>query len=147
MLASFSLIKGRAAQSDYISYTARVFEEAGWIGRQAVLMTGINSVIYVLSTIPTCVFSCDDFKAFLSDFLFQMVPCRLLGSSSYPAFRRSCGKFLTKSVINLPLIDKFKMAGALMATGWWMYLDIPQTPNAVVFCVIIFNAAFGYRYL
>ena len=56
-------------------------------------------------------------------------------------------KFLTKSAIELLLIDKFQMAGALMATGWWMYLDIPQTPNAVVFCVIIFNAAFGYRYL
>ena len=39
------------------------------------------------------------------------------------------------------------MAAALMATGWWMYLDVPQTPNAVVICVIIFNAAFGYRYL
>ena len=50
-------IKERTAQSDYISYTARVFEEAGWIGRQAILMTGINSVIYVLSTVPTCVFS------------------------------------------------------------------------------------------
>ena len=31
--------------------------EAGWIGRQAILMTGINSVIYVLSTLPTCVTS------------------------------------------------------------------------------------------
>jgi len=27
-----------------------------------------------------------------------------------------------------------------------MYIDVPQTPNAVVVCVIIFNAAFGYRY-
>lgn len=31
------------------------FAEAGWIGRQAILMTGINSVIYVLSTLPPCV--------------------------------------------------------------------------------------------
>lgn len=37
------------------------------------------------------------------------------------------------------------MAAALVATGWWMYIDVPQTPNAVVLCVIIFNAAFGYR--
>jgi hypothetical protein len=29
--------------------------EAGWIGRQALLMTGINSMIYVLSTVPTSV--------------------------------------------------------------------------------------------
>lgn len=31
---------------------ARVFEEAGWLGRDAILMTGINSIIYVLSTLP-----------------------------------------------------------------------------------------------
>ena len=27
------------------------FEEAGWVGRQ-VFMTGINGIIYVISTIP-----------------------------------------------------------------------------------------------
>jgi hypothetical protein len=26
--------------------------EAGWIGRDAILMTGINSLIYILSTLP-----------------------------------------------------------------------------------------------
>lgn len=31
------------------------FTEAGWLGRDAVLMTGINAIIYILSTIPTCV--------------------------------------------------------------------------------------------
>lgn len=30
--------------------------EAGWIGRDALLMTGINAIIYVASTIPTLVF-------------------------------------------------------------------------------------------
>ncbi|GAA6055730.1 hypothetical protein JCM3770_001040, partial [Rhodotorula araucariae] len=34
-------------------YAPLVFESAGWIGRDAVLMTGINAIIYVLSTIPT----------------------------------------------------------------------------------------------
>ena len=38
------------------------------------------------------------------------------------------------------------MGIALGLTGWWMYIDIPETPQAVVACVIIFNAAFGYRY-
>lgn len=37
------------------------------------------------------------------------------------------------------------MSAALVATGWWMAIDVPNTPNAVVICVIIFNAAFGYR--
>jgi hypothetical protein len=27
-------------------------QEAGWLGRQAILMTGINSIVYVLSTLP-----------------------------------------------------------------------------------------------
>ena len=38
------------------------------------------------------------------------------------------------------------MCIALCATGYWMYLDVPATPNAVVVCVIIFNAAFGYSW-
>lgn len=32
-------------------YAPLVFEQAGWIGREALLMTGINSIIYVISTI------------------------------------------------------------------------------------------------
>ena len=39
-----------------------------------------------------------------------------------------------------------QMAVALIMTGWWMYIDVPQTAKAVVVCVIVFNAAFGYRY-
>lgn len=34
-------------------YAPLVFEEAGWYGRQAILMTGINAITYLLSTIPT----------------------------------------------------------------------------------------------
>lgn len=37
------------------------------------------------------------------------------------------------------------MSLALCATGYFIYLDLPETPNAVVACVIIFNAAFGFR--
>jgi hypothetical protein len=43
-----------------IPSTARVFEEAGWLGRDAVLMTGINAIIYVLSTLPPYVLVCLD---------------------------------------------------------------------------------------
>lgn len=45
--------------------------------------------------------------------------------------------------VNADLIEK--MSAALVATGWWMAIDVSYTPNAVVICVIIFNAAFGYR--
>ncbi|PPQ62985.1 hypothetical protein CVT24_006091 [Panaeolus cyanescens] len=89
-----------------ISYYA----QAGWIGRQAILMTGINSVIYILSTIPTW---------YLVD------------------------RWGRRAIL---LSGAVMMAAALMATGWWMYVDVPQTPNAVVLCVIIFNAAFGYSW-
>lgn len=33
-------------------YAPLVFEEAGWMGRQAILMTGINAITYLLSTVP-----------------------------------------------------------------------------------------------
>ncbi len=45
------------------------------------------------------------------------------------------------------LISGDQMAIALGATGWFMYIDIPETPRAVVACVIIYNAFFGYRYV
>jgi hypothetical protein len=31
--------------------------EAGWLGRDAILMAGINAIIYMLSTLPTWVFT------------------------------------------------------------------------------------------
>jgi hypothetical protein len=33
-------------------YAPLVFESAGWVGRDAILMTGINGITYFLSTIP-----------------------------------------------------------------------------------------------
>jgi len=33
-------------------YAPMVFEQAGWRGRDAILMTGINSIIYIASTLP-----------------------------------------------------------------------------------------------
>ncbi|KAK7059064.1 hypothetical protein VNI00_001688 [Paramarasmius palmivorus] len=91
-------------------YAPRVFEEAGWIGRDAILMTGINAIIYILSTLP---------------------PWYLVDRWG----RRPI--LLSGAVI---------MAIALGATGWWMYIDVPRTPKAVVICVIIYNAAFGYSW-
>ncbi|KAE9408206.1 general substrate transporter [Gymnopus androsaceus JB14] len=89
-----------------ISYYA----QAGWIGRDAILMTGINSLIYILSTLP---------------------PWYLVDRWG----RRPI--LLSGAVV---------MAISLTATGWWMYIDVPRTPNAVVICVIIYNAAFGYSW-
>ncbi|KAF8626000.1 hypothetical protein AX17_006723 [Amanita inopinata Kibby_2008] len=91
-------------------YAPRVFEEAGWKGRQAILMTGINAIIYILSTIPPW---------YLVD-RWGRRPILLSGA--------------------------LVMGLALCATGWWLYLDVSFTPDAVVICVIIFNAAFGYSW-
>lgn len=91
-------------------YAPRVFEEAGWVGRDAILMTGINAVIYVLSTIPPW-------------YLVDRWGRRII--------------LLSGAVV---------MGVALAMTGYWMYIDVPQTANAVVVCVIIFNAAFGYSW-
>ncbi|KAJ6485258.1 general substrate transporter [Mycena vulgaris] len=91
-------------------YAPKVFEEAGWRGRQALLMTGINAIIYTLSTLPPW---------YLVD-RWGRRPILLSGAAV--------------------------MGLSLCATGWFMYLDTEQTPNAVVVCVIIFNAAFGYSW-
>ncbi|KAF8694989.1 hypothetical protein AX14_001926, partial [Amanita brunnescens Koide BX004] len=91
-------------------YAPRVFEEAGWKGRQAILMTGINAIIYIISTIPPW---------YLVD-RWGRRPILLSGGTV--------------------------MAIALCATGYWMYLNVSFTPDAVVICVIIFNAAFGYSW-
>lgn len=81
--------------------------EAGWIGRDAILMTGINALFYVASSIPPW--------------------------------------WLTDAVGRRPILltGAIAMALALVATGWWIYIDQAITPNAVVVCVIIYNAAFG----
>lgn len=52
-VACFSQMFAQLNGINMISYYApMIFELAGWVGRQAILMTGINSIIYVLSTIP-----------------------------------------------------------------------------------------------
>lgn len=91
-------------------YAPSVFEEAGWLGRDAVLMTGINGIIYTLSTLPPW-------------YLVDRWGRRVI--------------LLSGAVI---------MGISLGFTGWWMYIDVPATPNAVVICVIVFNAAFGYSW-
>ncbi|KAN0100527.1 General substrate transporter [Tylopilus felleus] len=91
-------------------YAPSVFEEAGWLGRDAVLMTGINAIVYILSTIPPW-------------YLVDRWGRRVI--------------LLSGAVI---------MGIALGLTGWWMYIDVPATPQAVVVCVIVFNAAFGYSW-
>ncbi|KAI0053369.1 general substrate transporter [Auriscalpium vulgare] len=94
-----------------ISYYARKsFLAAGWLGRSAILMAGINSIIYLLSTIPTW---------YLVD------------------------RWGRRSIL---LSGAVVMGIALAATGWFMYIDIPQTPQAVVVCVIVYNAFFGYSW-
>ncbi|KAH8820468.1 MFS sugar transporter-like protein [Xylogone sp. PMI_703] len=46
---AFAQLNGINVISYYAPY---VFESAGWVGRQAILMTGINGITYFLSTIP-----------------------------------------------------------------------------------------------
>lgn len=55
-------------------HSAYTLTEAGWIGRQAILMTGINSIIYVLSTLPPYV--ANSASALNTDVYKFCVPCR-----------------------------------------------------------------------
>lgn len=52
-VACFSQMFAQMNGINMVSYYApMIFESAGWVGRQAILMTGINSIIYIFSTIP-----------------------------------------------------------------------------------------------
>ncbi|KAK9472097.1 general substrate transporter [Dipodascopsis tothii] len=54
LIAMSSLAFAQLNGINVISYYAPlVFEEAGWHGRDALLMTGLNSLSYIASTIPT----------------------------------------------------------------------------------------------
>ncbi|WFD36328.1 hypothetical protein MCUN1_003207 [Malassezia cuniculi] len=91
-------------------YAPLVFESAGWRGRDALLMTGLNAIIYVLSTIPTW---------FLVD-SWGRRPILLSGAILCAITLGLCGMFLR--------------------------MDRSYTPQAVVVCVVAFNAAFGYSW-
>ncbi|KAI3406010.2 HGT3 [Candida oxycetoniae] len=52
-VACFGLMFSQLNGINLISYYApMIFESAGWVGRKAIFMTGVNSIVYVLSTIP-----------------------------------------------------------------------------------------------
>lgn len=52
-VACFSQMFAQMNGINIISYYApMIFESAGWVGRSAILMTGINSIVYIFSTIP-----------------------------------------------------------------------------------------------
>ncbi|WFC98250.1 hypothetical protein MYAM1_000975 [Malassezia yamatoensis] len=91
-------------------YAPLVFESAGWVGRNALLMTGINAIIYVLSTIPSW--------------------------------------FLVDSWGRRPIL----LSGALLCAltlglcGMFLRAEMSYTPQAVVMCVVLFNASFGFSW-
>ena len=91
-------------------YAPLVFESAGWVGRDALLMTGVNAVMYVASTVPTW---------FLVD-SWGRRPILLSGALLCALMLGLCGMFLRAAQ--------------------------PYTPQAVVVCVVLFNAAFGYSW-
>ncbi|GAA6015890.1 hypothetical protein JCM10207_006794 [Rhodosporidiobolus poonsookiae] len=91
-------------------YAPMVFESAGWIGRDAILMTGINALVYVASSV---------LPWYLIDTLGRR-PILLSGAMI--------------------------MAVSLSLVGFFLYLDVAYTPQAVVAFVILFNAAFGYSW-
>lgn len=52
-VACFSQMFAQLNGINIVSYYApMIFESAGWVGRQAILMTGVNAIIYVASTVP-----------------------------------------------------------------------------------------------
>lgn len=123
-----------------------MFEEAGWLGRDAVLMTGINAIIYVLSTLPPYVLVC--LGPFDVHAKLHLSPVGILLTDGVvgPFFLQAQSLYVVSPQLHFYHSSMSQMGIALAATGWWMYIDVPQTPKAVVACVIVFNAAFGYSW-
>lgn len=71
----------------------------------------------------------------------------MIGGAGAPSFSPALLSFvILQSIPSLYILMPVTQMGlALFATGWWMFIDVPQTPDAVVICVVIFNAAFGFR--
>ncbi|KAG8724600.1 hypothetical protein FRC09_016743 [Ceratobasidium sp. 395] len=105
--AEFNEIKNMV-EKDGLSW----FSNAGWIGWEAILMTGINGIIY------------------------NYPPNQLLSWYFVDVWGR---RVILMSGVAV-------MAYALASTGWFMYIDQVYTPDAVVACVIMFNAAFGFSW-
>jgi hypothetical protein len=123
-----------------------VFEEAGWLGRDAVLMTGINAIIYVLSTLPPYVLDRLHTLDAYTKLCLSPVGTLLTDGDVGPFFLQAQSSYVVSLQLYSNNSSFLQMGIALAATGWWMYIDVPQTPKAVVGCVIVFNAAFGYSW-
>ncbi|CAL1182203.1 unnamed protein product [Candida parapsilosis] len=85
-VACFGLLFSQLNGINLISYYApMIFESAGWVGRKAIFMTGINSIIYILSTIPPwyLVDSWGRKPLLMSGALLMGVPLYLAGYSLY----------------------------------------------------------------
>lgn len=88
-------------------YAVNIFQAAGFVGRNAILMAGVNAIIYVASTVPPW---------YLVDTLGRR-PILLSGA--------------------------VVMAIALSLTGFFLWKDATYTAQAVLVCIVVFNAAFG----
>ncbi|KAM0751863.1 general substrate transporter [Meredithblackwellia eburnea MCA 4105] len=98
-------------------YAPLVFRDAGWIGRSAILMTGINGIIYILSTIPTW---------YLVD-IWGRRPVLLSGALIMSAALSSVGYFmyLDKSYTPLAVVISVIVFNAAFGYSWgpipWLY--------------------------
>ncbi len=52
-----ALVFERESTIDIARHSTLTTAEAGWIGRDAILMTGINALFYVASSLPPYVFA------------------------------------------------------------------------------------------
>jgi len=69
---------------------------AGWVGRDAILMAGVNAIIYMLSTLPTLVFATPQPIDQLTC-VTQVVPRRPLGPTLHSHVWGCCGMFHSAS--------------------------------------------------
>ncbi|EMG48682.1 hypothetical protein G210_0713 [Candida maltosa Xu316] len=85
-VACFGLLFAQLNGINLISYYApMIFESAGWVGREAIFMAGINSIVYLISTIPPwyLVDSWGRKPLLMSGALIMGIPLYIAGYSLY----------------------------------------------------------------
>ncbi|KAG7662676.1 HGT3 [[Candida] subhashii] len=125
-VACFSQMFAQFNGINLISYYAPlIFESAGWVGREAILMTGINSIIYIISTIPPW-FLVDD---------WGRKPLLLSGAilMGLPLYIAAYSLFLNNSFTPVTVVACMSITMAAFGYSWgpipWLMSEV--FPNSV----------------
>lgn len=124
-VACFSQMFAQLNGINIVSYYApMIFESAGWVGRQAILMTGINSIVYIISTFPPwyLVDSWGRKPLLLTGSVFMAIPLFII---SYSLFLNN--EYTANIVVGCVIIFNAAFGASWGPIPWMMNEVIPNS--------------------